>query len=88
MATHKSAIKQHRQSLDRRMRNKRRRTTLRTRIKRIRKALESGDLETARGLLPALLALIDRTAKYGVIHANAAARSKSRITRAVNRAAS
>ncbi len=88
MATHKSAIKQHRQSLDRRMRNKRRRTTLRTRIKRIRKALESGDLETARGLLPALLALIDRTAKHGIIHANAAARTKSRITRAVNRAAS
>ncbi len=88
MATHKSAIKQHRQSLDRRMRNKRRRTTLRTRIKRIRKALESGDIETARGLLPTTLGLIDRTAKHGIMHANAAARTKSRITRAVNRAAS
>ena len=32
--------------------------------------------------------LVDRTAKLGVIHDNAAARTKSRITRAVNRAAS
>ncbi len=70
------------------MRNKHHRTGLRTKIKRIRKAIEAGDVETARGLLAATLSLIDRTAKLGIIHDNAAARTKSRITRAVNRAAS
>ena len=69
------------------MRNKHHRTGLRTKIKHIRKAIEAGDVETARGLLPGTLSMIDRTAKLGVIHNNAAARTKSRITRAVNRAA-
>lgn len=87
MATHKSAVKEHRQSEDRRMRNKHHRTGLRTKMKQIRKAIEAGDVETARGMLPETLSMIDRTAKLGVIHDNAAARTKSRITRAVNRAA-
>jgi small subunit ribosomal protein S20 len=69
------------------MRNKHHRTGLRTKMKQIRKAIEAGDVETARGMLPETLSMIDRTAKLGVIHDNAAARTKSRITRAVNRAA-
>jgi len=88
MATHKSAIKEHRQSLDRRLRNRQHRSRLRGRVKAIRKAIEAGDAETARGLLPSTLALVDHTAKLGVIHDNAAARTKSRITRAVNRVVS
>jgi small subunit ribosomal protein S20 len=87
VANHKSAIKRHRQSEDRRMRNKHHRTGLRTRLKRIRQAIDTGDVETARGLLASTLSMIDRTAKLGVIHDNAAARTKSRVTRAVNRAA-
>jgi small subunit ribosomal protein S20 len=69
------------------MRNKHHRTGLRTKMEQIRKAIEAGDVETARGMLPETLSMIDRTAKLGVIHDNAAARTKSRITRAVNRAA-
>ena len=88
MATHKSAIKKHRQSLDRRLRNRQHRSRLRGRIKVFRKAIEAGDVETARGMLPSTLSLVDRTAKLGVIHDNAAARTKSRLTRAVNRAGS
>jgi small subunit ribosomal protein S20 len=88
MATHKSAMKEHRQSLRRRLRNRQHRSRLRGRVKAIRKALEAGDVETARGLLPSTLAMVDRSAKMGVIHDNAAARTKSRIARSVNRAAS
>jgi small subunit ribosomal protein S20 len=88
MATHKSAIKKHRQSLDRRLRNRQHRSRLRGRIKAIRTAIEAGDVDTARGMLPSTLSLVDRTAKLGVIHDNAAARTKSRLTRAVNRAGS
>jgi small subunit ribosomal protein S20 len=88
MATHKSAIKRHRQEEKRRMRNRHHRSKLRSQVKRIRKALQDGDTEAARSLLPATLSLFDRSAKLGVIHGNAAARSKSRITRAVNKLAS
>jgi len=88
MATHKSAVKRHRQSLKRRMRNRRHRTTLRTRLKSFRKAIETGEVEAARGMLGSTLALVDHSAKLGVIHDNAAARTKSRLTRALNRATS
>ena len=85
MATHKSAVKRHRQEDQRRMRNRAHRTRLRSQVKRIRKALSEGDAETARGLLPATLSLIDHTTKLGALHDNAAARTKSRLTRAVNK---
>jgi small subunit ribosomal protein S20 len=87
MATHKSAVKRHRQEEQRRMRNRAHRTRLRSQVKRIRKALSEGDVEAARSLLPATLSLIDHTAKLGAVHDNSAARTKSRLTRAVNRLA-
>ena len=40
-----------------------------------------------RELLPGTLSLIDVTARKGAIHANAAARRKSRLARLVNRRA-
>ena len=50
--------------------------------------MASGDEKAARELLPETLSLIDRTAKLGVLHPNAAARSKSRATLAVNKLSS
>ena len=88
MPTTKSAKKRHRQSLERRRRNRSHRTTLRTRIKSFRKAIDAGDVDTARGMLRSTLALVDHSAKLGVIHDNAAARTKSRLTRALDRASS
>ena len=85
MANHKSALKEHRQSLRRRLRNRDHRTKMRTAVKKLRAAIAAGDAETARGLLPATLALVDHTTKLGGIHDNAGARTKSRLTRAVNR---
>jgi small subunit ribosomal protein S20 len=83
MANTESAEKRHRQSQARRERNRARKSALRTAIKKVRSAVEAGDSATAKKLLPETLSLLDRTASRGVIHANQAARSKSRLTRAV-----
>jgi small subunit ribosomal protein S20 len=88
MANNKSAEKRNAQSIVRRQRNRARMSELRTEIKKVRTAVASGDLETAKALLPATLGLIDRTASKGSIHRNAAARRKSRLQRLVEGAAS
>jgi small subunit ribosomal protein S20 len=85
MANHKSALKEHRQSVKRRTRHRAHRSRMRTAVKSLRRAVEAGDADAARGLLPTALALVDRTAKLGAIHDKAAARTKSRLTRALNK---
>ena len=85
MANHTSALKRHRQELSRRLRNRYHRARMRTAVKRLRLAAEGGDVATARELLSPTLSLIDRTAKHGAIHDNVAARTKSRLSRAINR---
>ncbi len=85
MANHKSALKRHRQEIDRRQRNRNHRTRMRSAVKKLRQALETGDAESAQKLLPATLAVLDHTAKLGAIHDKAAARTKSRLARALNR---
>ena len=86
MATHKSALKEHRRNLRRRAANRWSRARMRTALKRYRQALAAGELDTARELLVPTLALVDRTAKLGGIHDKAASRTKSRLSRALNRA--
>ncbi|MDH3628699.1 MAG: 30S ribosomal protein S20 [Acidobacteriota bacterium] len=87
MANHKSALKEHRRNRARRELNRWHRARLRSAVKKLRGAVAEGDAETARGLLTGTLSLLDRTAKHGAIHVNAADRSKSRLTRAVNKLA-
>jgi len=86
MASHKSAAKQHRQSLVRRRRNRHRRAQLRSAVKKLRAAVAQGDLDLARKLLPEAVSLFDRTAKVRAIHPGTADRQKSRLTRMVGRA--
>lgn len=83
MANTKSAEKRNRQNVERRNRNRAYRSRLRTAVKRLRTAVEAGDAESARELLPGTLSIIDATAQKNVIHDNTAARYKSRLTRAV-----
>jgi small subunit ribosomal protein S20 len=85
VATHSSALKKARQDRARRVRNRMHRSRLRTGLRRIRKLVAEGDANSARELLPRTLSLIDHSAQRGMIHRNAAARTKSRITRAVHR---
>ena len=84
MATHKSALKRHRQSLARRLRNRTHRSRMRTGVKTLREAISSGDAAKARELLPTTLALVDHSVKLGVIRDNTGSRTKSRLARAVN----
>jgi small subunit ribosomal protein S20 len=58
---------------------------MRTRIKRLRSALDAGDADTAKGMMNDTLTLVDKSVKLGVLHRNAAARTKSRLTRALAR---
>lgn len=86
MANHKSAEKRNRQRLKRRERNIVRLSTLRTYMKRVRKALAAGELETAKETLPMAITAITKAASKGVIHRKTASRYTSRLTRAVFRA--
>jgi small subunit ribosomal protein S20 len=83
MASHDSAIKKNRQDAKRRLRNRQHSSRLRSQVKKLRRAIDSGNASDASGLLTETLSVIDRSAKLGVIHKNAAARSKSRLTRAL-----
>lgn len=86
MPNHKSAEKRVRQSEKRRAINRSNRTKVRTYIKKLRAALdgESGDVQT---ILPDTISVIDRAVQKGVMHKNAAARYKSRLTVRANQAA-
>ena len=84
MAHHASAKKQMRQGLKRRARNRMNVSSLKTQVKKLRSAIEAKDAAAARELLPATVARIDKAAKTGVIHDNAAARTKSRLAQQVN----
>ncbi|MCX7752161.1 MAG: 30S ribosomal protein S20 [Blastocatellia bacterium] len=81
----KSAMKQLRKNLKRREINRRNLSRLRTYIKKLRRAIEAGDARAAQELLPQTISIIDKSIQKGVIHRNAAARYKSRLTILVNR---
>ena len=84
MANHRSAEKRIRQTAKIRERNRARRSQLATGLKRIRSAVQEGDLEQARSLLPQTLRLLDRSAQKGAIHRNSADRRKSRLQKLIN----
>lgn len=85
MANHKSAEKRNRQAERRNEVNRRNRGALRTEIKRLRAAVEEGNREEAQTLLPKTVSVIDRSVQKGVLHKNAAARYKSRLTVSVSK---
>ena len=84
MAHHSSALKQMRQSLKHRARNRKNLSQVKTQVKKLRAAIAKGDAEAAKKTLNETVGEIDRAAKKGVIHDNAAARYKSRLSRKVN----
>jgi len=87
MPNHKSAKKRVRQSERRRLTNRSNRAELRTSIKKLRTALAGGNAKEIGSQLPATVAEIDKAVQKGVLHRNAAARHKSRLTARVNQAA-
>ncbi len=83
MANIKSAEKRIRTNEQSRGRNRSYRTRMRTAIRDLRAAIDAGDRHKAESLLPTTLHHVDGTAQKKIIHANAAARTKSRLTKAV-----
>ena len=85
MPNSKSAMKRARQNVKRRNRNRHVKSTMRSLIKKVRTAVEAGDADAARTALPTAVRLIQRAASKGVIHANTAQRTVSRLTIAVQK---
>ena len=88
MPNHKSAEKRMRQSDVRRGLNRGNRTRVRGQIRKLRAALTSGEAGELKELLPATVSIIDKAVQKGVLHKNAAARHKARLTAAVTQAQS
>ncbi len=87
MPNHKSAEKRMRQNEKRRVINRNNRGRLRTGVKKLRAALEGGDAGSVQTILPETISLIDKAVQKGVLHRNAAARHKSRLTMHANQSA-
>jgi len=83
MANIKSAEKRIEKSAKQRVRNRAQRSHMRGAVRDLRQAVEEGNQAKAQELLPDTLSLVDVTARKNIIHQNAAARTKSRLTRAV-----
>ena len=81
----KSAEKRLRQSVVRRERNRTAKHAIRTECKKVVAAVAAGDAEQAETKLRSAAKLIDKSAAKNVIHRNAAARVKSRLSAKVKK---
>jgi len=81
----KSAIKRVKTTRKRTLRNARLKSALRTAIRKFERALESTNQEETRQTLQRALVAIDKAVTKGILHKNAAARKKSRLTRRFNK---
>ncbi len=80
MANTFSALKRIRQTKRKTQVNRLRKSRLRHQIRAVRRLIEQKDGKSAAAALPATFSMIDRSAKWGIIKKNTAARYKSRIT--------
>ncbi|KRQ86790.1 30S ribosomal protein S20 [Caloramator mitchellensis] len=87
MANIKSALKRIQVTERRTLRNRMIKSSMRTAIKKFELALNGGNIDEAKALLVEAVRKIDQAAAKGVIHENAAARHKSRLTLKLNKVA-
>ena len=80
MANSAQARKRARQADKQRAHNASLRSTLRTAIKRVRKAIVTGDKAAAQQVFQQSVAVIDRIADKKIVHKNAVSRTKSRLS--------
>ena len=78
-----SAKKRMRQDAVRRARNRSARSTLRTMLRKLREAIAAKNVEECQTQFRALVKKLDKAAAKNLIHANAAARTKSRLSKAI-----
>jgi small subunit ribosomal protein S20 len=84
VANHASALKRHRQIVNRTKRNQALRTRLRHFVRAVRDAVAGRDVPAAEETLRRATRALDKAVTKGVIHRNSAARRISRLSRAVS----
>jgi small subunit ribosomal protein S20 len=75
----KSAKKRHRQSLERRTKNRSTKSAIKTQVKKVRAAIAAGDLAKADTEFRTATEIMDRAGSRRIIHPNKSARTKSRL---------
>lgn len=81
----KSAAKRLRQDVARQERNRATKRAIRTQIRKVRDAITAGDAGLAQTEFRAAVVKLDRAAASKVIHRNAAARTKSRLSASIKK---
>ena len=83
MANTAQARKRARQAETTRKRNASLKSALRTAVKKVRKAIASGDKTAATRQLQESQSVIDRVSDKKIVHQNTASRTKSRLAQAI-----
>ena len=78
-----SAKKNLRQNISRRGRNRAVKTFMRSQVIELRKLIASGDLEASEAQFKVAVKKLDQAAAKSIIHPNKAARTKSRLSKAI-----
>jgi small subunit ribosomal protein S20 len=88
LANIKSAAKRARQNLKRRDQNRYYRTSARSYIKKARAQIAADEIDEAEETVRSAVKALDKAARKGIIRKNNAARRKSRLMKALNKARS
>jgi small subunit ribosomal protein S20 len=83
MANSAQARKRARQAEATRMRNASQKSALRTAVKKVKKAIASGDKAVAAKTLQESQAVMDKMADKKIVHKNMVSRTKSRLSTAI-----
>ncbi len=87
MANTKSATKEIRVAAARQERNKSLRSITKTVVHKAEVSVNKDGAESAQSDLKSASSALDKAAQAGIMHANAASRKKSRLTKALNKTA-
>jgi len=87
MPNTESAKRAMRKAETRRVRNRSQRSALRTLVKKVRVAAAGSDAEASKQALDVVIKRLDQAAAKHLIHKNKASRTKSRLTKLINKTA-
>ncbi len=80
-----SAKKRLRQNDSRRIHSRAIKSSVRTQLRRVHAAIEEGDVEASKTEFRVATKMLDQAAAKKVIHANKAARTKSRVSKVIKK---
>lgn len=86
VANKNKVAKRHRQSERNRLRNQAAKSRVRTAVRAVRRDIATGEFDAADQNYRTAMKALDTVADKGILHKNNAARRKSRLAKALNRA--